>query len=125
MALFKRNKDPDWDLRMLSDKELELLTLEELQRIRNKRMAFGMEELRKRAEEELWKRDPRRDWCCLRCGKHYFQEKEILVSGGLFEAWLGWERNKYHAIICNYCGKTEFYKILISGIEDRIGITGI
>ena len=33
------------------------------------------------------------------------------------ESFLGWERNKYYAIVCNYCGKTEFYNVQMSGAD--------
>ena len=122
--LRKHKKDHDWDLRSLTDEQLESLPLDELQRIRNKRWANGLEELQKRAEVELARRDPRKDWKCLRCGKEHFSEKEIRVSGGFAESFLGWERNKYHALVCNYCGKSEFYKVLMSGAEQSIGFLG-
>ncbi len=123
--MFRKHKnDHDWDLRSLTDEQLELLPLDELQRIRNKRWAHDLEELQKRAEAELTRRDPRKDWKCLRCGRVHFHEKEIRVSGGFAESFLGWERNKYHAIICNYCGKAEFYKVLMSGAEQSIGFLG-
>ena len=123
--MFKKHKnDHDWDLRKLTDEQLELLPLKELQRIKNKRWANGLEELQKRAQDELDRRDPRSNWKCLRCGKKHFHEKEIRVSGGFAESFLGWERNKYHAIVCNYCGKTEFYNVLMSGTEKGIGFFG-
>ena len=121
-AMFKKHKnDPDWDLRKLTDEQLESLPLQELQRIRNKRWAHGLEELKERADSELKRRDPKVNWQCTRCGREKFHQKEIRVSGGFGESFLGWERNKYHAIICNYCGKTEFYSVLMSGAEQSIG----
>lgn len=116
-----KKKNPDWDLSKLTDAELELLPLSELQRIRNKRWAHGLKELQARAEAELNRRDPRNNWKCNRCGKMHFHEKEIRVSGGFGESFPGWERNKYHAIVCNYCGKTEFYYVLMSSPERSIG----
>jgi predicted nucleic-acid-binding Zn-ribbon protein len=121
--MFNKN-DRDWDLKKLTDEQLESLPLQELQRIRNKRWANGLDELQKRAQDELDRRDPRNDWSCLRCGKHHYHEKEMRVSGGFFESFLGWERNKYHAVVCNYCGKTEFYSVLMSGAEKSIGLFG-
>jgi predicted nucleic-acid-binding Zn-ribbon protein len=121
---WKSKKDRDWDLKKLTDEQLESLPLQELQRIRNKRWANGLEELQTRAQDELDRRDPRINWCCFRCGKQKFHEKEIRVSGGFFESYIGWERNKYHAIICSYCGKTEFYNVLMSGAEQSIGFFG-
>ena len=123
--MFRKDKsDHDWDLRELTDEQLESLPLKELQRIRNKRWANGLKELKNRAEEELNRRDPRRNWKCLRCGKKGFHEKQIRVSGGLAESFLDWERNKYHVIVCNYCGKAEFYNVLMSGAEQTIGFLG-
>ena len=120
----KKRNNRDWDLQRLTDEELESLSLAELQRIRNKRWANNLHELQQRAQNELDRRDPRIDWKCLRCGKTHYYEKEIRVSGGFAESFLGWERNKYHAIICNYCGKTEFYNVLMSGAEQTIGFMG-
>lgn len=120
----RKSKKPDWDLLKLSDEELEFLPLEELQRIRNKRWANGLEDLQKRAEEELARRDPRKNWSCNRCSKTHFHEHEVRVAGGFAEAFLGWERNKYHVIVCNYCGKSEFYKTMMSVGEQSVGIFG-
>ncbi len=123
--MFRRHiNDHDWDLESLTDEQLEILPLDVLQRIRNKRWANGLEELQNRANEELARRNPRKDWKCLRCGKEHFREKEIRVAGGFAESFLGWERNKYHVIICNYCGKSEFYKVLMSGVDQSIGLFG-
>jgi len=125
MSIFRRSKkDPDWDLRKLTDEELEFIPLEELQRIRNKRWANGKEELLARADAELARRDPRRNWKCNKCGREHFYEREMRVPGGFLESYFGWERNQYHAIICNYCGKTEFYKTLMSGAQESIGFFG-
>ena len=120
----KLNKRTDWDLMKLTDKELASLPLVELQRVRNKRWAHTSKELLIRAEKELERRDQRNNWSCARCGGEKYHEKEIRVSGGFFESFLGWERNKYHAVICNYCGKTEFYSVMMSGSEKGIGFFG-
>ncbi len=120
----KLNKDTDWDLLKLSDEKLASLTLEELQRVRNKRWAHSAHELIDRANAEIARRNPKTDWSCLRCGKDKFHEKEIRVSGGFLESFWGWERNRYHAIVCNYCGKTEFYNVQMSGAEKGIGFFG-
>lgn len=123
--MLKRNKDDYyWDLMKLSDEELEALPLHELQRIRNKRWANGLEELTERANAELRRRDPKVSWECTRCGRKKYHQKEIRVSGGFVQSFLGWERNKYHAITCNYCGKTEFYSVLMPTAEDTIGFFG-
>ena len=116
--------DPDWDLERLTNEELEKLSLHELQRIRNKRWAHGLKELQERAESELKRRDPRNDWQCLRCGKAEYSESQVRVAGSFAESFLGWERTKYHTITCSYCGKTEFYKVLMSVGEERIGFFG-
>ncbi|MEM1189736.1 MAG: zinc ribbon domain-containing protein [Pseudomonadota bacterium] len=108
----------------LSDEALESLSLEDLQRIRNKRWAHGLKELQARADAELARRDPRTDWKCLRCGREHFHEREIRVSGGFLESFWGWERNQYHVLVCNYCGKSEFYKTLMSGAQESIGFLG-
>lgn len=121
---FKRNRKTDRDLEKFSDEELSLIPLAELQRISNKRWAHGLDDLHLRAKEELKRRDPRRDWRCNRCGKEHFHQKEIRVSGGFMESFLGWERNLYHAIVCNYCGKTEFYSVLMPASEQGIGLMG-
>ncbi len=116
MGLFnKKNPETDWDLEHLTDQQLHDLPLFELQRIRNKRWAHGLDELQKRAEDELKRRDPRENWECLRCGNKAYHQKEIRVSGGLTSSWLNLETEKYHALICNYCGKTEFYSVLRGG----------
>jgi len=120
----KLNKKTDWDLFKLTDEELARVPLTELQRIRNKRWAHGATELRKRADAELEKRDPRRNWSCSRCEKTHYHQKEIRVTGGFLESFIGWERNKYHAIICNYCGKTEFYNVRMSASEESLGMLG-
>jgi len=121
---FKKDKsDTDWDLKKLTNEQLENLPLVELQRIRNKRWAHGLDELRIRAENELKRRDPRTNWACNRCTRNNFHEKEIRVSGSFVESFLNVEANKYHAIVCNYCGNTEFYNIQYSGsvLVDFVG----
>ncbi len=120
----KLNKDTDWDMLKLSDDDLALIPLEELQRIRNKRWAHGLKELQQRADAELSRRDPRKNWECTKCHKTKYHEREIRVSGGFMESIFSWERNKYHAIVCNYCGKTEFYKVMMSSSEKGIGFFG-
>jgi predicted nucleic-acid-binding Zn-ribbon protein len=115
---------PDKDFTNFTPLELSLIPINELQRIRNKRWANGVKELQQQAEDELKRRDPRTNWACLRCGNNRFHESEMRVSGGFLESWLGWERNKYHAIVCDYCGKTEFYSRLMSGAEDTLGFFG-
>ena len=114
----------DWDLNRLTDEELSQLPLIVLQRIRNKRWANNLKELQKRAEDELKRRDPRNNWTCKRCGRDKYHEKEIRVAGGFLESFWGWERNKYHALVCNYCGKTEFYNVLMIFSESGIGFFG-
>jgi len=42
------------------------------------------------------------------------------VSGGLASSWLGIETEKFHAIICNYCGKTELFSVLMSGSSKAV-----
>ena len=121
---FKRNPKTDWDLVKLSDEELSLIPLIELQRIVNKRKDYGLNELYERALEELNRRNPRNNWKCTRCENTLFHEKEIRVSGGFLESFLGWERNKYHVLVCNYCGKSEFYNVQMSAGEQGLGFFG-
>ncbi len=40
------------------------------------------------------------------------------AAGSFLESLVGWQRQKFHAIICNYCGKTEFYSVLLTVGED-------
>ena len=122
--MFEHKQQPGWDLVELTDKELEAIPLEELQRIRNKRWAHGLHKLQARADAELARRDPRKNWKCLRCGREHFQERQIRVSGGFLESFWGWERNQYHVLVCNYCGKSELYKTLMSGAQKTIGFLG-
>ena len=119
----KKNPKTDWDLEKLSDEHLAELPLAELQRILNKRWAHGLKELQERAEQELRRRDPRNNWSCSRCGKAAYHEKEIRTSGGLTSSWLNIETNKFHVVVCNYCGKSEFYSVLRSGplLLDLVG----
>lgn len=117
-------KNTNWDLNKLTDEELGLLPLNQLQRIRNKRWANGLKELQQRAEDELQRRDPRKNWQCLRCGKPHFHQTEIRVTSSFIESFLGWERNKYHALVCNYCGKTEIYNVLMVSSEQSLGFFG-
>ncbi|WP_299022746.1 zinc ribbon domain-containing protein [uncultured Photobacterium sp.] len=122
--MFGRRKKSDPELELMTDEELSSLTLMELQRIRNKRWANSLDDLVQRADEELSRRDPRRNWACTRCDKTAFHEQEIRVSGGFMDSFMGWERNKYHAITCNYCGKREFYSTMMSGAQKSLGIFG-
>ena len=122
--MFKRKNDPDWDLKRLTDEELELLPLAELQRIINKRWSYNRIELLERAEAELSRRNPKNNWKCQRCNREHYHEKEIRVSGGFMQGFLGLETDKYHAVICNYCGKTEFYNVLMPSSEKAIGMLG-
>ncbi len=119
-----RKKEAHWDLKKLSDKDLASIPLIELQRIVNKRWAYGKQELLARAQDELQRRNPKNKWKCLRCGNEKYHEQEIRVSGGFMQSFLGWEMNKYHAIICNYCGKTEFYSVQIPSSEKAMGLLG-
>ena len=118
MFKLKKNVNPDWDLEKLTDEQLSQVPLAELQRIRNKRWAHGLEYLEKRASEELARRDPKKNWSCNRCGNTKFHQKEMRASSGF------WESTKYHALICNYCGKTEFYSVLLSPSEASLDILG-
>jgi predicted nucleic-acid-binding Zn-ribbon protein len=120
----KLNKKTDWDLLKLSDEDLAAIPLETLQRLRNKRWAHGMKELKERADAELDRRDPRNNWSCLRCNNTKFHEKEMRATGGFMQSFLGWEWDKYHAIVCNYCGKTEFYSVHMPMSEKSIGLFG-
>ncbi|MEJ1464355.1 MAG: zinc ribbon domain-containing protein [Candidatus Sedimenticola sp. (ex Thyasira tokunagai)] len=113
--IFKKNRKTDWDLERLTDEQLSQLPLAELQRIRNKRWAHDLEELKQRAEQELKRRDPRSNWACQKCGKTTYHQKEVRVSGGLTSSWLNVETNKFHVVICNYCGNSEFYSVLKDG----------
>jgi len=112
--------DPDWDIKELSDEALQELSLSELMRVRNKRWANQKSDLAARADAEIARRDPRRNWKCLRCHHEIFHEKQVRVSGGLASSWLGIETEKFHAIICNYCGKTELFSVLMSGSSKAV-----
>ncbi|MGJ8671006.1 MAG: zinc ribbon domain-containing protein [Oceanococcus sp.] len=103
------------DFKSLTPEEIAQIPLSELQRIRNKRWAFGKKELLAQVEEELARRDPRPSWACTRCESTMFHEKQIRVAGGLTSALIGVETEKFHAVVCNYCGKTEFYCVLLDG----------
>ena len=124
MFKFRFNKKTDWDLLELTDEQLSKVPLDELQRIRDKRWAHGLEALQKRAEEELKRRDPRLNWKCLRCNSEHYHQKEIRVAGSFATSIWGWETNKYHAITCNYCGNTEFYGVKMSSGELGLGFFG-
>lgn len=103
------------DFASLSDEELSQIPLYELQRIRNKRWAFGRKDLAEQAQQELYRRDPRNKWACTRCKCENFHEKQIRVAGSLAMSWLNIESEKFHAIVCNYCGKAELYSVLMDG----------
>ncbi len=119
-----KRRSIDRELTELSDEELGKIPLAELQRIRNKRWAHKAVGLVERADQELLRRSPKVNWKCLRCGRPDFHEKEMRVSGGFLQSFLGWETSKYHAIICNYCGKTEFYSVLMPGSQQVMGMLG-
>lgn len=112
----------DLELEQMSDEQLADLPLIELQRIRNKRWANDLDHLVLRADQELARRDPRRNWVCVRCSKARFHEHEMRAPGSFSESFFGWHRQKFHAIICNYCGKTELYSVLVTVGEDLRGI---
>lgn len=105
----------DKELQLMSDEELESLPLEKLLRIRNKRWAWQKPELEKRALEELARRNPKKDWKCSGCGRTEFHEKQARVAGSMVASWFGLETNQFHAIICDYCGKTDLYSVLREG----------
>lgn len=120
--MFRRKKD--WEYTKLSDEELASLSVIELQQLIDRRWSRGLKELEQRAIEELSRRNPRKDWQCLRCNKRKYHEKEIRVSGSFITSFLGWEQNKYHVLVCNYCGKSEFYNVQMSGSEKIMGFLG-
>ena len=105
----------DKELKRMSDEELRALPLHELQRIRDKRWAWQQHELEARAQKEVERRDPRKSWSCLRCGTEKFHQREARIAGSLIASWLGLETTKYHVIVCNYCGKAEFYSVKFTG----------
>jgi predicted nucleic-acid-binding Zn-ribbon protein len=115
------------------EKKLELFTLEELSllsyrqliAISNKtRWGRSHKQIKQQVNEELKRRDPRKNWVCKSCGNSKFHEKQIRVSGGFFESYLDWDRNKYHAVVCDYCAKTEFYYRRLSPIQDALDLFG-
>ena len=105
----------DKELQKMTDEELSELTLEELIRLRNKRWAWQKPQLEKRAQEELERRNPKKNWKCSGCGRTKYHEKEARVAGSIISSWFGLESNKFHALICNYCGKTDFYSVFREG----------
>lgn len=111
--MFKSKRDKE--LESLSPDQLSELSLEELQRIRNKRWAFQKSDLKKEAEAELARRNPMRDWSCLRCGKDKYHSKPARVASSLADSYFDMESSRYHVVICNYCGKSEFYSVLREG----------
>jgi len=86
-----------------SPENLSELTLVELQKVRNKLWSTQNTELLQKAESELDRRNPTKDWNCLRCGKSEFH----VQTGASVSA-----STKMHIVICNYCGKSEFYNVL-------------
>lgn len=111
MSIEKHNKE----LSSYTKEELAELPLDELQRLRNKRWAWQKPELVIEVEEELAKRSPMKNWHCLRCGKNKYHTKQARVAASLAASWMGLETSKYHVVICNYCGKSEFYSVLRNG----------
>jgi len=114
----------DKELERMSDEELQNLSLPELQRIRNKRWANRKTDLVKRANDELDRRDPRKNWKCSKCNSMDFYEKEIRVTGSFMSSFLGVETQKFHVIICSSCGKSEMYDVLMQAHEKTIGFFG-
>lgn len=114
---WKKPSRPDPDLQKLSDAELRKMPLGRLQRLRNKRWANQKHELVERAEAEIARRDPRPNWQCLRCGNRHFHEKQIRVQGTLASALMSVSTEKFHFLVCDYCGKSELFGIMMEGNE--------
>jgi len=93
----------DEELESMSSEKLAELTLSELQRIRNKRWAAENEELLQEAEDELSRRNPMKDWQCMRCRKSRYHTKKGMVTSST---------TRLHIVVCNYCGKSEFFNVL-------------
>ncbi len=106
--------------KVLTDKDLEEMTLVELQQARRKRWASDQQ--LKRISQELARRDPLTDWSCQRCGREKYHEKEIFTDGSYGDSMFQWERYKFHAVICNYCGKSEFYNTRMTSDDDGFGV---
>ena len=103
------------ELSSINRKELEKLTLEEMQRIRNVRSAHDKADLVEQIDEELVRRSPMQSWSCLRCGKGDYHTKQMASTGGLFTPLTALGDAEYHVVVCNYCGKAEFYSVLREG----------
>lgn len=114
----------DKELERMTDEELRALSLPELQRIRNRRWANGATDLVDRANKELERRDPRKNWSCTRCGSNVFREKQIRVAGPFWSSFLGIETEKFHVLACNNCGKSELYNVFMQPHEKGIGFFG-
>ncbi|NKI34345.1 hypothetical protein HFP89_04120 [Wenzhouxiangella sp. XN79A] len=104
----------------ISNLDLKTMPLSDLQRFRSKRWRERDGDLKERVEAELKRRDPRNDWQCRRCEHRIFHEKQIRASGSAAWAWLGVETEKFHAVVCNYCGHTEFYSVLMDNSSKAI-----
>ena len=97
--MFKRKSDRE--LESMSDADLANLSLTELQRIRNKRWAWQKSELTQRADNELKRRDPRKDWKCERCESSSFHEKRVRMIGSFTASLFGVETETFHVVICS------------------------
>ncbi len=95
----------------LTDAELHQAPLAFLQRVLERRRRLGNADLVVRAEAEIRRRDPRQSWECERCRNHAFHEKKLKMASGPVTAMFRLDAETFHALICDYCGNTEFYNI--------------
>ena len=89
------------------------LSLAELQRASNLAWAEERAGDLARYNDEIRRRDPRRDWHCLRCGHDRFEESGVRIAGGRVSSILDIATAKFHTITCRSCGFTGFYKVLM------------
>ena len=121
--MLKRKKDKE--LELLSDEELQLIPLSKLQRIANKRGAHGLTELEQRARDELARRDPRTNWKWYALRLPAFHEKEVRTAGSFMSAWFSVETQRFHLLVCDNCGKSEFYNVFMAAHEKGLGFSAI
>lgn len=59
--------------------------------------------------DELFRRDPLRDYKCMKCGHNRATEKQIRTAKGFWSAMFDVQVARYRAVVCTRCNFTEFY----------------
>lgn len=104
---------------ILTPEQVPALSSEDLEHhIRQaKKYPAEYEELKKSLADEFTIREPTVQYSCSRCSSNEYEEAELHGSGGALSAVFELSNQKYRAITCKRCKRTEFFKGQAGGAQ--------